>query len=40
MMSLAGRTGAVTPYLKATKHTFKNLVLPGGKELVAAAGKA
>lgn len=40
MMSLAARCGALSPYLQATKHSAKNLVFPGVKELVPAAGKA
>lgn len=40
MMSIAARCGALSPYLQATKHTAKNLVFPGAKELVPAAGKA
>lgn len=40
MMSLATRCGALSPYLQATKHKAKNLVLPGVKEFVPTAGKA
>lgn len=38
MMSIAARSGALSPYLQATKHT-KSLLFPGAKELVPAAGK-
>ncbi|XP_047452144.1 cytochrome b-c1 complex subunit Rieske, mitochondrial [Mugil cephalus] len=37
MMSLASRSGALSPYLTATKQTIKSLVVPGAKELVPAA---
>ncbi|XP_026167366.1 cytochrome b-c1 complex subunit Rieske, mitochondrial-like [Mastacembelus armatus] len=37
MMSIAARSGALSPYLQATKHTVKSLVLPGAKDLVPAA---
>ncbi|TMS05295.1 Cytochrome b-c1 complex subunit Rieske, mitochondrial [Larimichthys crocea] len=37
MMSIAGRPGALSPYLQATKHTAKSLLLPGATELVPAA---
>ncbi|XP_069561348.1 cytochrome b-c1 complex subunit Rieske, mitochondrial-like [Brachyistius frenatus] len=37
MMSLAARTGAMSPYFQATKSTVKSLVFPGAKELVPAA---
>lgn len=40
MMSLATRCGALSPYLQATKHKAKNIVLPGVKEFVPTAGKA
>ncbi|XP_041795386.1 cytochrome b-c1 complex subunit Rieske, mitochondrial-like isoform X1 [Chelmon rostratus] len=40
MMSIAARSGALSPYLQATKHTTKSLVFPGAKELLPAAGKA
>ncbi|KAE8296544.1 Cytochrome b-c1 complex subunit Rieske, mitochondrial [Larimichthys crocea] len=37
MMSIAGRPGVLSPYLQATKHTAKSLLLPGATELVPAA---
>uniref|UniRef100_A0A3B4X9T7 Cytochrome b-c1 complex subunit Rieske, mitochondrial n=1 Tax=Seriola lalandi dorsalis TaxID=1841481 RepID=A0A3B4X9T7_SERLL len=39
MMSIAGRSGALSLYSQATKHTVKSLVFPGAKDLVSAAGK-
>lgn len=39
MMSMAARPGALSPYLRATKHTVKSLLCPRAKELVPAAGK-
>lgn len=39
MMSLAARSGALSPYMQATKHTVKSLTIPGAKQLVPAAGK-
>ncbi|XP_051238777.1 cytochrome b-c1 complex subunit Rieske, mitochondrial [Dicentrarchus labrax] len=37
MMSIAARTGALSPYLRATQHTTKSLLSPGTKELVPVA---
>ncbi|KAF3854524.1 hypothetical protein F7725_022579 [Dissostichus mawsoni] len=37
MMSIAARSGAITPYMQATKQTVKSLLSPGVKTLVPAA---
>lgn len=39
MLALVGRCGALSPSLRATKGTTKNVVLPGIKELTSVAGK-
>ncbi|XP_029289322.1 cytochrome b-c1 complex subunit Rieske, mitochondrial-like [Cottoperca gobio] len=37
MMSIAARSGALSPYMQATKQTVKSLVSPGAQHLVPAA---
>lgn len=39
MLALVGRCGTLSPSLRATKVTTKNVVLPGFKELTSFAGK-
>lgn len=39
MLALVGRCGALSPTLRATKDTTKNVVLPGIKELTSVTGK-
>ncbi|XP_018519580.1 cytochrome b-c1 complex subunit Rieske, mitochondrial [Lates calcarifer] len=37
MLSIAARSGVLSPYLQTTKHAVKSVVFPGAKELVPAA---
>ncbi|GAA6215932.1 cytochrome b-c1 complex subunit Rieske, mitochondrial-like [Lates japonicus] len=37
MLSIAARSGVLSPYLQTTKHAVKTLVFPGAKELVPAS---